>query len=405
MDNKKSKTDNVLISSVWAIWGAAVIKAIYPPYYPTAAMFVLFGVAGIYMYFATYSKFNHLWKALDLGKDESYPICKGKKRTKNSIIYRFSLPAGLSIEDFERNKIAIEQFLGRDIDIKYTYKEIWIEVFDPNQPTEYDYNIIPCKGPVEFPIGYDRQGEIVTCDLSSGEPHMLIAGETGSGKSTALRAIITNIILTKNVKLHLIDLKCGAEFQIFAKCKNVESFARTRTEAEEVLSQISAEIDRRYDLFFQHDCVNIKEYNRKGYSMGYELVIIDEFADLQRNKWSISLVEEIAAKARACGIHLIISTQRPDSTILNGRIKANVTNVLGLKTTNEINSRIIIDHDGLEKLRGKGHGIFKRGNETEVQCPNLSAEMARELVRHTYVERPPKVMQMEIENFDFLEAL
>ena len=98
-------------------------------------------------------------------------------------------------------------------------------------------------------------------------------------------------------------------------------------------------------------------------------------------------MEEIAAKARACGIHLIISTQRPDHIVLNGRIKANVTTILGLKTTNEANSRIIIDKDGLETLRGKGQGIFKKGSETLIQCPYLSVEKARELLHHTYVKR------------------
>ena len=196
----------------------------------------------------------------------------------------------------------------------------------------------------------------------------------------------------------------GAEFQIFANCNNVETFSRTRAEAETALGKISAEIDRRYDLLYANDCINIKEYLGKGHKLGYEVVIIDEFADLQSEKGSIKLVEGIAAKARACGIHLIVSTQRPDHIILNGRIKANVTSVLGLKTMNENNSRIIIDRPGLEDLRGKGHGIFKRGKEIEVQCPYLESDAARELLRHTYVKRvePPK---KEIKDFDFLEAI
>ena len=139
--------------------------------------------------------------------------------------------------------------------------------------------------------------------------------------------------------------------------------------------------------------------------MGYEVLIVDEFADLQGEKESIRLIEEIGAKARACGIHMILSTQRPDHKILNGRIKANVSVVLGLKTTTDVNSRVIIDEVGLEKLRGAGHGLFKyKGDVTEVQCPNLGEDEAIKLIQHTYVEKI-KPAEPEVPDFDFLEVL
>lgn len=399
------KKITLLDTSLLAICGGVAMSALYPPYAAISGIMTYSGIVGTGYYFATLSRFDRLWRNLNLCKGAAYPMLKSRLKTDKSMIYKFTLPAGLTLQDFDHNKLAIEQYLGRDVDIKYTYKEIVIEVYNQGRKNTYEYQVTDCKGAVAFPVGYDRKGELVTCDLSSGEPHMLIAGETGSGKSTALRAIITNLILTQNIKLHLIDLKRGAEFQIFAKCSKVESFSRTRAEAENVLQKISAEIDRRYDLLFKNDCVNIKEYIQKGHKMGYEMIIVDEFADLQHEKGSISLVEEIAAKARACGIHLIISTQRPDHIVLNGRIKANVTTILGLKTTNEANSRIIIDRPGLEALRGHGNGIFKRGREIEVQCPLLSPEDTKELLRHTYVERVDKTASAEIKDFDFLEGL
>lgn len=385
--NSSHKEATLLDTSLLAVAGGAIVTALYPPIALIGASMAWCGACGIGYYALSWSKFDRLWKNLNLCKGTAYPILDSKKKTDISEIYTFTLPSGLSIEDFDRCQTAISQYLGRDIEIKYTYKAVQIEVFNQAQKSIYEFEPIQCKGKVEFPVGYDRRGNIVKCDLSSGEPHMLIAGETGSGKSTVLRSIIANIILTKNIKLHLIDLKRGAEFQIFANCKNVVDFARTKAEAYQTLSDISREVDRRYDLFFKHDCVDIKEYNRKFGGMKYEMLIIDEFADLQQKKESIQLLEEIAAKARACGIHLIISTQRPDHIVLNGRIKANVTTILGLKTTNEANSRIIIDKDGLETLRGKGQGIFKKGSETLIQCPYLSVEKARELLQHTYVKR------------------
>jgi len=409
MFSKKSddhKTGTLLDTSVLAIFTGLFATSMYPPYTVFGIVMALCGTLGIGNYFATWSKFDKLWPKLGLIKGTAQPYLKGTEKTDHSKIYKFTLPAGLSSEDFEKNKLAIEQFVGSDIDIRYTYKQIWVEVFNQSQKTIYEYQIEQCKGSVAFPVGYTRQGKLITCDLSSGEPHLLIAGETGSGKSTVLRSIITNLILTKNIKLHLIDLKNGAEFSIFRKCGCVSNFCRTKAEAKTVLEHLSEEIDRRYDLFFKQDCVDIKEYNKKFGGMGYEVLIIDEFADLQSEKGSISLLEELAAKARACGIHIIIATQRPDHQVLNGRIKANVTTVLGLKTMNESNSRIIIDDVGLEKLRGHGHGIFKKGSTVEVQCPLLTTERARELLRPTYVEKPAEPVKSangEIADFHCLE--
>jgi S-DNA-T family DNA segregation ATPase FtsK/SpoIIIE len=238
-------------------------------------------------------------------------------------------------------------------------------------------------------IGYNKKGELITCDLASGEPHMLIAGETGSGKSTTIRAIITNLILMSNVMLHLIDLKMGAEFNVFSKSNRVASFGRTIHDANDILNNINKEVDKRYSLFFKTDVKDIIEYNNKFKfkKLGYEVLIIDEFADLQSEKESLKLLENIARKSRACGIHLILATQRPDHKVLTGNIKVNVGTVLGLKTLNSTNSNIIIDDNGLETLRGKGHGLFKRGNITEIQAPYIPTEGVKELIKHTYVQK------------------
>ncbi|WP_427340769.1 FtsK/SpoIIIE domain-containing protein [Caloranaerobacter sp. DY30410] len=360
--------------------------------------------------------FKILWENLKLYKGEVYPILKRKKKTPYGYDLRFTLPAGLSTEDFEKNKTAIEQYLDKKIKIRYEHKTLIIEVYNKSL-SKHKFEVVKTNSIVEFPVGYSFGGKIETVDLTDGQPHMLIAGETGSGKSTTLRGIITNLILTKDpnvLELHLIDLKRGAEFGIFSKCKIVKSFSRTKEEAEEILYKLSDEVDRRYTLFYEKNCVDIKEYNRKyrKNKLNYKLVIIDEFADLQNEKDSISIIETLAAKARACGIHLIISTQRPDSKILNGRIKANVPVVLGLKTMNELNSRIIIDCKGLEELKGKGHGILKYKGEVEIQAMNITPQQARDLVKPYYrkdskskatkIRRTQKVG--EVENFDFLKV-
>lgn len=386
---KKDKSLGIIETSALCIAGALCIAAIYPPFIPIAWVMKACGSLGMAYYVLTWSKFTKIFKTLGLGKGIAYPLFKGKKETDYSEIYRFTLPAGLSIKDFDANKEAIEQFVGAEIDIKYTFKEIQIEVFKGSLSSNYKYEPVKLQGDVPILVGKDRTGAIQSCDLADGEPHMLIAGQSGSGKSTALRSIITNLILESNCKLHLVDLKSGAEFQVFAKSDKVITFSRYESEAERVIQDLINEIDRRYDLFYEYDVKDIKEYNKlKNHNIiDYEVLIIDEFADLSK-KSVLNMLSEFGRKARACGLHLILSTQRPDSKVLTGDIKANVTNVIGLATKDRVNSQIIIDSPGLEKLRGKGHAIFKRSsNETEVQAPYLTVEETRNLIGHTYIDK------------------
>lgn len=338
-----------------------------------------------------------------------------KRKTDYGYCLTFSLPYGMSTDDFRKKQLPIEQYLNKKVDISYDNYRVFLKVYEKEIESSPPYEFVECEGKVEFPIGVILGGRIITIDMEK-VVHLLIAGETGSGKSTLLRAIITNLILSKKkVGLHLIDLKNGAEFAVFRKSNKVKSFSRTKEEAEIILSKMLAEVDRRYDLFYENDVVDIGEYNKlKGLSkLDYQVVIVDEFADLQTEKGSISAIETLAAKARACGIPLIISTQRPDKDILNGRIKANVPGVVGLKVKNELNSRIIIGEGGLEKLRGLGNGIFKFTTNTEFQSTYITNSQARELIKHTYREKPiklnkpkeEKIKVAEIKDFSFLKKL
>ncbi len=371
-----------------------------------------------YNYLDKTNKYKKLWTNTGLiNKEGEMPLLVKKQKRNFGYDLLFTLPSGLSTDDFIKQKQNIEQNLNKIIDINYANKKVNISVYEKELQKEYPYEAIETKNITDLVVGYSFSGKAEIVNLAEC-PHLLIAGESGSGKSTALRTIITTIILTKKSKeleLHLIDLKRGAEFNIFKKCELVKSFSRTREEALKELEKISKEVDRRYDLFYDNDCVDIKEYNArfKNKKLKYKVVIIDEFADLQEEKESQMIIEELSAKARACGIHMIISTQRPDAKILNGRIKANVPVVIGLKTMNGLNSRIIIDEEGLEKLRGKGHGILIYKDNTEIQAMKLTPQQARDLLRPLYkkesnvikLEKKEAVKVGEIDNFSCIKNL
>jgi S-DNA-T family DNA segregation ATPase FtsK/SpoIIIE len=377
-----------------------------PTLSPLCKLLKIVGVLGVTYYAYTWSKFDQLFKNLKLGVGVAFPIIKGRIKTEYSDIYRFTLPKGLCLQDFLDKQEAIENALGREVEIKYTYKEIQIEVYKENQKIHYDYEPTKISGDVPITIGYDRRGELVSCDLSTGEPHVLIAGETGSGKSTTLRSIICNLILMTKVRLHLVDLKNGAELGLFRKCSNVDSFCRNMKQAKDLLMQLSVETDRRYDLFYEKDVKDIKDYNKKYKfkKLDYQILIIDEFADLHSDKDCMFILKELGRKSRASGIHIILSTQRPSATVIDGDIKANITNALGLKTLNGTNSSIVIDETGLEKLRGKGHGKFKRGGKiTEIQSPFLDVDRCKELIKHTYIDKQQVIVKPTQE--DLLKAI
>jgi S-DNA-T family DNA segregation ATPase FtsK/SpoIIIE len=283
---------------------------------------------------------------------------------------------------------------------------------------DFDKNItLSYLGKACFSVGISdrnplaKKGSVCLSDLENET--FLIAGESGAGKSTLDRSIITNIILTRTIKeveLHLIDLKFGAEFAIFEKCGIVKSFSTTRAEAEATLGQLLAEVERRYKLFRKHESVDIDEYNSKPgiRKLNYKIIFIDEFADLQDEKSSTILLEELSSKARACGIHMVLATQRPDVKVINGRIRANVTCVIGLQVATIINSRIIIDEDGLEKLRGNGHGMLKhKGKISYIQSMFLSPQKARELLKPYYVKKGESKSEEpdQIDSFDFFDKL
>lgn len=271
--------------------------------------------------------------------------------------YILSLPPGLSLEDFKQKETAISQALNAQVTFEYNNGILIMSINNRILKKTYPFTSIHTKDPLELVLGYSRNGLLTLPLDSSPSPHLLIAGETNSGKSVILREIITQLIVDKSsdeIELHLIDPK-RVEFSIFKNSRFVKTFSRDDKEIFDTLSYIKEETDQRYMLLEKSGKVNIKGYNKIAKDkLKYLLVIIDEFADLSSGKRSndtLELVNYIARKARAVGIHLIASTQRPDKDVINGRIKANLGNVLGLKTSTLVNSMLIHDRPGDAKIK------------------------------------------------------
>ncbi len=227
------------------------------------------------------------------------------------------------------------------------------------------------KSPMLFSVGKDIGGELVVCDLEK-IPHLLIAGQTGSGKSAGLNSLIVSLLYKsspEDLRFILIDPK-RVEFSKFRGMPHL-LFEKTITEPAEALNALKwadKEMNRRYTVLQKYACSKLSEYNGmpdvvsgKLSRLPHIVIIIDELANLMQSSVSgeiESKISSIAALARAAGIHLIVATQRPSADVITGTIKANLTSRIAFKVPDATNSRIIIDVTGAEALTGDGDMLF-----------------------------------------------
>jgi S-DNA-T family DNA segregation ATPase FtsK/SpoIIIE len=232
-------------------------------------------------------------------------------------------------------------------------------------------------------IGRKVDGSVFMADLAD-MPHLLVAGATGQGKSVSLNVILMSLLHKKTpdeLRLILIDPK-KVELNLYSKIESSYLATPVITESEDAEQKLEAVcdlMDERYELLSSVGVRSIKEYNAIPIveKLPYIVVVIDEYGDLvmTSGKQMEHAICRIAQKARAVGIHMIISTQRPSATIVTGNIKANFPSRIAFRTTTGTDSRVILDQTGAERLAGKGDMIFFSGADTtRVQCAYVTSD-------------------------------
>jgi S-DNA-T family DNA segregation ATPase FtsK/SpoIIIE len=249
-----------------------------------------------------------------------------------------------------------------------------------------EFNSSNYKLPVA--MGKDAYGDAAVIDLAA-TPHLLVAGTTGAGKSVFINTLLVSLIIKfspKQLRLILLDPK-QLELALFQRLPHLVMPVVTDSQIASVaLLWAIDEMERRYSLLKDFGVKNIEGFNKKIKTVGTELtckinkyypdaesqdfelpfivVVVDEFADLMLSKSGKAIetsISRLAAKARASGIHIVLATQRPSTDIITGVIKANFPTRVSFRVFTNIDSRVILDGMGAEKLLGKGDMLFKQG--------------------------------------------
>lgn len=323
-----------------------------------------------------------------------YPQIVRVDLNKNGAEAVLNLPRGFEPEKIEKKAYVFEQEFGQNMHLKKVSSKtfiIYVYVTNPlKEKYDYDYESIKGKLKQNLPIyiGRDSRGKIIIYDMVE-EPNLLIAGEPGSGKSVTLRSLLTTLIFNKTpeqLKLYLFDLK-KSEFFLFKRLPHVIENTADPDKIKQRFGELVEEVSKRGDLLEEYEVPHINKLPKE-VRPPFIIACIDEFSLIKDEKVMDS-IHHIAAVGRALGVYIILSTQRPDKNVVDGRIKVLLTVRIGGRMQDATNSRIIIDEAGCETLTSKGHMKMKYTlGLIDVKTPLLDEEIAKVMLDPLRIEKP-----------------
>lgn len=268
-------------------------------------------------------------------------------------LFRYTPSIGLKMARIASYVADVEQVLGRS----------GIRVLAPIPGTTFVGFEVPRKNrrfpnlptggkSFDLAIGETIEGDVRRFDIRDA-PHLLVAGATGSGKSVFMHAMIQQILRIPHTELYLFDPK-QVEFAEYADSRKVKKYLTEPMDISSALTDLCAEMKERYTALKAAKVKNISQLE----GMSYKFVVVDEFASLMMRAHVQDALQKIAQEGRAAGIHLIVATQRPSVDIIRGTAKANFPTKVVFRTAKAVDSKVVLDEAGAEKLLGKGDMIF-----------------------------------------------
>lgn len=342
--------------------------------------------------------FKDFFKVVGLkNKEEQYPKLIKSYTGDLGTVYLFNVPIGLNMSHFEKIKDSLEIQLKNPISIRVKSGFIEIETIEKKLSSNIPYQLpkrYPGEG-IRIPIGDSLNGEVVL-DLKS-DPHTVVSGVTGGGKSVCVKSMITSIMSTykpSEVSFYFIDFKI-VELSLFEKCTDyVKAYVTEIDEAKELLADLMSECKRRYKLFKSKGVTNIHDYNRlvsNKDKLKQQIIVIEEFVEFtqDKKKTAMGLLKRFSSLARASGQYLILTGQRFDNTVIDLVLRNNLSNRVIFQMSDEANSKLLLDVSGAETINIKGRCYVKvKADITECQSYFISDSEVKKLIK-PYIKNEP----------------
>lgn len=309
-----------------------------------------------------------------------------RKEQENSTYITFTLLNGIDPKELKKKLYIFQQYFGRSIDLQGDLKKYTLFIYHKPLKSNLIYNYQEISSyikDVAFPIvtGQKKNGRYLILDALE-LPHVIIQGTTGSGKSSAIRVIITTLI--KYFKPSELDIYCidgkKAEFGLFKKVEHIQSVVHSNKHARQTLSYVLKEMTKREDLLDTFDVPHINDLPVE-HKQKYILIAVDEFIEYLGDKHIMESIIKITSKGRAVGIILLASAQRMDADIMDTKARTNFNIRMSFRAVDRTNA-MLLGTKGAEliKREEKGRFILNSGEIEELQSPHLTYEKAKELL-------------------------
>ena len=334
-----------------------------------------------------------------IGKSVLKPKEIWRQETENGYRVGLSLPKGLSSEDFKKREQAISESLGAKVEFSYEKKgQVMMEVSTAKLKTLYKFAPEQFENPTTFPAGYSLDG-FQTVTFGDGISSLLVGAQSRAGKSSFLRQLTTNTIVTTDpiiIRLHLCDLKYGAEFGIFSDCLHVQSYAERISQVAETVSYLKYEAERRFRLFRKIGVFKVDSYNEAAAKpLQFHFLLVDELASVAKEKDILEGLIDLSRLSGAAGIYCVFSTQNPTVDVVPSHLKANCQARIAFRVSSGVNSMVILDRYGAEELTCQGRAILKTDDFREVQVPFLNERECKRLIEPFRTGRKSAGMNMD----------
>lgn len=350
----------------------------------------------------------YLVKGEGKNKRYIYPTIHAVSPDIDKVEYVFSIPLGLDPAKIEKSFI-FEQEFGKNYSLERAQKRFNLKVYKSSLE-KFKFKLEAIMGKSEgfrlpIVVGNSYKGFLVYDMVPY--PHLLIAGETGSGKSTQIRSILTtliNCLSPEQLHLYLADLK-RTELTLFRRVKHVQGdVAVEASSLIKMVTKLKKEMQDRGDLLDTWELAHIDDYNAVAKDKKpYIVLCIDEVAEIKNEKKIMDIIESIGSIGRALGVFLILSMQRPDKDVLDGKLKNNLTVRMAFRHSDDINSWITLgrpnSHAAEIGIEEKGRFWFKHESLELVQSPELTLSAAKKLLE------PYKVPKEDIKDLGEVEEV